>query len=87
MGTEFHSALPHEICPICNTTHVVFIPNFTATHAITHANLVRERNKMRKKLLSDLSVVRLVFLTFWFYDKFGSLDMTLLILLKLKKSR
>ena len=31
-----HLASPHEICPISNTTLMVFIPNFTATHAITY---------------------------------------------------
>ena len=30
---------PHEMLPIFNATLVVFIPNFTATHAITSANL------------------------------------------------
>ena len=29
-----------EICPISNTTLVVFIPNFTATHAITYTNFI-----------------------------------------------
>ena len=29
---------PREICPISNTTLVIFIPNFTATHAITYTN-------------------------------------------------
>ena len=31
-------SLPCEICPISNTTLMVFIPNFTATHAITYTN-------------------------------------------------
>jgi len=32
---KFHSASPREILPILNARFVVFIPNFTATHAIT----------------------------------------------------
>ena len=45
---KFHLASPREIyphfrlvkfIPISNTTRVVFIPNFTATHAITSTNL------------------------------------------------
>ena len=32
---ESHSASPREILPIFNATLVVFIPNLTATHAIT----------------------------------------------------
>jgi len=35
---KFHSAFPHEIYPHFQTTLVVFIPNFTATHAITSTN-------------------------------------------------
>ena len=31
---KFHSALPCEIYPHSNTARVVFIQNFTATHAI-----------------------------------------------------
>ena len=34
-----HSASPREICPISNTTLMIFIPNFTATHAITYVYL------------------------------------------------
>ena len=34
---NFTGLQPHEIFPISNTTLVVFIPNFTATHDITYA--------------------------------------------------
>ena len=39
---KFRSALPCEIVPISNTTLVVFISNFTATHAITYADRNRK---------------------------------------------
>jgi len=32
---KFHIALPRKFVPISNATLVVFIQNFTATHAIT----------------------------------------------------
>ena len=35
---KFYLASPCEILPIFNVTLVVFIPNFTATHAITSTN-------------------------------------------------
>ena len=38
MGNLTQPASPREICPISNTTLVVFIPHFTATHAITYTN-------------------------------------------------
>ena len=37
---KFHSASPREIYPHSNTTLVIFIPNFTATHAITSTKFV-----------------------------------------------
>ena len=32
---------PREICPISNTTPMVFIPSFNATHAITYIQSIK----------------------------------------------
>ena len=54
--------MPREIFPISNTVLVVFIPNFTATHAITYTNI--SGHQIEQQLI--LSYVYWLFLIFWF---------------------
>ena len=44
MGINFTRLRLMKFIPISNTTLVVFIPNFTATHAITSTNTVIEQS-------------------------------------------
>ena len=50
---EFHLAFPREILPIFNAILMVFIPIFTATHAITSTDCMQQIAQKNNKLTFD----------------------------------